>query len=77
MVALIGYFPAVILLICSIWLGFAFLNVILSNSEVQGQLLLLLLWLGIGWYVYTLMPTPMQRAARWGWGAIRKRIRRR
>jgi hypothetical protein len=76
-VTLIGYIPGLVLLICSVLLGAAFLNVILTNSQVQGELLLLLLWLGIGWYVYTLMPTPMQRAARWGWGAIRKRIRRR
>ena len=68
---------AVLCLIGSVWLALAFVEVILTDGEVQSQLLVVLLWLGIGWYVYTLMPTPMRRAARWGWGAVRKRIRRR
>ena len=75
-VRLLSYLPGVVLLLLSIWLFFAFLHVLLTNGEVQGQLLLILLWVAIGWWAYTHLPTGMRHVVRWGWRTVKK-VRRR
>src|SRR3954463_10150329 len=43
-VRLLSLVPGIVLLIVSLWLLIAFLQVLLTNGEVQGQLLFILLW---------------------------------
>ncbi|SRR6266567_980396 len=74
---LLSYLPGVVLLLASVWLFFAFLHVLLMNGEVQGQLLLILLWVGLGWWLYTHLPPGMRRVAGWGWRGVKKLTRRR
>ena len=73
----LGKLPAVALMLLSIWLLFAFAHVLLTNSEVQGDLLLLLLLAGMGWLLYTHLPPGMREATRWGWRAVKKVTRTR
>lgn len=45
----------------SVLLFVGFLEALLTNQEVQGQLFVLLLMLGIFWWAYMQLPHPIQR----------------
>jgi hypothetical protein len=53
--------PGVVLWGLSLLALLAFLETILTNQQVQGQLIGLLLMLGIGWWVYMQIPGPIKR----------------
>lgn len=52
--------PGIVLLLLSIWLFLAMLSQLLTNQELQGQFFGLLLLLGVGWWAYTQLPTPVR-----------------
>jgi RNA polymerase subunit RPABC4/transcription elongation factor Spt4 len=52
--------PGVILLLLSVWLFLAMLSQLLTNQEVQGHFFGALLLLGIAWWAYTQLPTPIR-----------------
>lgn len=52
--------PGVVLLLLSIWLFLAMLSELLTNQEIQGQFFGLLLLLGVGWWAFTQLPTPVR-----------------
>lgn len=68
--------PGIALLVLSVVLFVAFLEALLTNQAVQGQLFVLLLLLGLAWWAYTQLPGPVRGLLRRGWGVV-KRARRR
>ena len=66
------YLPPALLMLLSVWVAFAFVTVLLTNADVQGDLLFLLLLAGMGWLLYTHLPPGMRQATRWGWRAVKK-----
>lgn len=58
--ALLSRLPGVALLLLSIWLLLAFVEQLLTNQQVQAEFFVLLLMLGIGWWAYTQLPTPIR-----------------
>ena len=52
--------PFAVLMLLSLLLFFAFVQAVLTNQEVQGQLLVILLFVGIGWWVYMKLPHPIR-----------------
>jgi hypothetical protein len=51
----------VVLLLLSLLVLVAFVDVALNNQELQGQLLAILLFLGVLWWAYTKLPSPIRR----------------
>ncbi len=58
--------PGVVLWLLSIIVLLAFAQAILNNEQVQGQLIVLLLMLGICWWVYSQIPGPIKRIVQRG-----------
>ena len=73
---LITILPGVVLLGLTALVGTGFLQALLTNQQVQGDLMVLLLLVGMAWVLYTQLPTGMRQVARWGWRAV-KRVSRR
>ena len=65
--------PGTLLLVVSILVLFAFAQALLTNQEVQGRLMVLLLIVAMGWWLITMLPPGMRGAARWGWKAVKRR----
>ncbi len=53
--------PGALLLVFSVAVFLAFVHAVLTNEQVQGQLVVLLLLLGICWWVYMQLPGPVKR----------------
>jgi hypothetical protein len=58
---LLSALPGVLLLLLSVLLFLAFLSQLLTNDEVQAELFGALLLLGLAWWAYTQLPSPIQR----------------
>jgi hypothetical protein len=52
--------PGMALLLLSIALFVAFLETVLTNQDVQGQLIVILLLLGVAWWAYSKLPAPIR-----------------
>jgi hypothetical protein len=52
--------PGVLLLLLTVWLFLAMLGQLLTNQEVQARFFALMLLLGVGWWAYTQLPTPIR-----------------
>lgn len=74
---MVGVLPGVILLVLTVMVGIGFVRVLLTDSVVQGQLLVMLLFVGMGWWLYVQLPPGMRQVARWGWRGVKKLTRRR
>jgi len=61
LVAGLRVLPGVLLLVVSVGVVLAFVQTVLTNEQVQGQLIGLLLLLGLCWWVYLQIPAPIKR----------------
>ena len=52
--------PGVLLLVLSIMLFLAMLSQLLTNQEIQTRTLGLLLFVAVGWWAYTQLPSPIR-----------------
>ena len=64
--------PGALLLGGSVLLLIAFVQAVLTNAEVQGRLVGLLIVLGVLWFVYTRLPSPIRHLT----GRLTRRRRR-
>lgn len=69
--------PGVILVFLSALLLVGFAQAILTNEQVQLQLLVLTLLVGLLWFVYSQMPAFLKRLLRSSWRRLRQGRRRR
>ena len=58
--------PGGVLIVVSVLVLIAFVHAVLTNEQVQGQLVGMLFFLGVIWFVYTRLPRPIQNLTRRG-----------
>ncbi|MGH9660739.1 MAG: hypothetical protein ACRD96_19475, partial [Bryobacteraceae bacterium] len=75
--ARLGYFViwkgvGVLLILLSVLFALALFDTLLTNEQVQGQFLVLLLMLAVAWWAYMKLPSPVRRLLSGVWRRRRR-----
>ena len=62
----LSWLSGAVLMLLSIALFVAFLEEVLTNQQVQGELIGLLMLLAVGWWIYMQIPGPIKRVVQRG-----------